>query len=97
MEESQDLAAAITRRLRALQTYSLPQLAGCHSDTTLYDELAGDISQNTQIIERELEVSLDVVSLSIVVVSTTSETSALTLFSIVLPCPMSIDIDGPAR
>ena len=57
MEESQDLAAAITRRLRALQTYSLPQLAGCHSDTALYDELAGDISQNTQIIEGELEVS----------------------------------------
>lgn len=57
MEESQDLAAGITRRLRTLQTYSLPQLAGCNGDAALYDELAGDISQSTQIIEGEVEVS----------------------------------------
>ena len=46
-----------SRRLRDLETYQVPELAGCKGPLTLHEELASNVRGEMVGVRRDLEVS----------------------------------------
>lgn len=56
-QELLELCVNLGRRLRDLETYQVPELAGCKGPLTLHEELASNVRGEMVGVRRDLEVS----------------------------------------